>query len=527
MILPGAGAVSTSRAGASVAAADDGEALALNPAGIAKVKGTKITIGAAIINYFMTFQRNGTYDMDPNEAESYEGQPYPIVEQDAHPALGIGRYQPVPVIAVVSDLGGKIEHLSAGFGLYAPNAYPFRRMNKVGGNAYFVPTSTGYQFPTFGAPPPPTRYDIIDQDAAVILPGIVAAYRPIPELDIGGRFSAGIAKAKSTIAVWGTPANYTENVKADGLFTLDATDNFVTSWQLGADYRIGPNIELGAQYTAQVNMTAKGDARAVNGPGVSLNGEPFNVLPSGAVRCEAGGTMQAQKGCVQFALPMTATVGGRYKLLDAAGKERGDIELDVDWEHWGKKCDYTADPTCHSPSDFRVVVDAQVATASAPDNGIDLKDNIVAHGFRDTYGVRLGGSYVFDAGDNQVIARGGVAYDTAAAKTGWERADIDGAARTMLSAGGSYKMSRVQIDAGFGAILEGTRTDSRTCNPPLQAPPYAGCGPGGALQPIGDRQGPDPINPIINPDQQLENPVNQGTYKSHYLMFMLGVSTWF
>ncbi|HSD89798.1 MAG TPA: hypothetical protein VLB44_19840, partial [Kofleriaceae bacterium] len=84
MTLPGAGAVSTSRAGASVAAAEDGEALAINPAGIAKVKGTKITIGAAIINYFMTFQRNGTYDMDPNESESYEGQPYPIVEQDAH-----------------------------------------------------------------------------------------------------------------------------------------------------------------------------------------------------------------------------------------------------------------------------------------------------------------------------------------------------------------------------------------------------------------------------------------------------------
>ena len=35
LLLPGAGAVSTSRAGAAVASAADGEGLVLNPAGIA------------------------------------------------------------------------------------------------------------------------------------------------------------------------------------------------------------------------------------------------------------------------------------------------------------------------------------------------------------------------------------------------------------------------------------------------------------------------------------------------------------
>jgi hypothetical protein len=40
-------------------------------------------------------------------------------------------------------------------------------------------------------------------------------------------------------------------------------------------------------------------------------------------------------------------------------------------------------------------------------------------------------------------------------------------------------------------------------------------------------QGPDPDNPIMPPDQQALNPVNQGDYKSHYVLFMLGVSAWF
>jgi hypothetical protein len=46
-------------------------------------------------------------------------------------------------------------------------------------------------------------------------------------------------------------------------------------------------------------------------------------------------------------------------------------------------------------------------------------------------------------------------------------------------------------------------------------------------QPVNQRQGPDPILPVVDSTVQAENPVNEGTYKSHYLLFMLGVSTWF
>jgi long-subunit fatty acid transport protein len=282
-------------------------------------------------------------------------------------------------------------------------------------------------------------------------------------------------------------------------------------------YRATPNIELGGQYTAQINMKAEGDAVNENGPQVTLNMQPIMVLPSNGVRCNPGGTPEKLKGCVEFAVPMTATVGGRYKFLGEGGKLNGDLELNVNWQHWGAE----------RTQDYRVVVDAQVTTASMPDNGIDLKDNIVRHGLKDTYGVLLGGSWNFPAGNNTVTARGGVGYETAAAKKGWERADFDGAARAIFTVGGSYKLPRVSIDLGFGYIHEGTRTDSRTCNPVLQAPPYEGCGPNGEQQPIQDRQGPGPINPIVNADQQLENPVNEGTYKSHYLLFMLGMSTWF
>src|SRR5262249_38959950 len=128
LLLPGAGSISTSRAGAAVASADDGEALALNPAGIAKAKGTVITLGISAIDYTMQFQRNGNYDPTMAEALPYAGQPYALAKNDAKPPLGIGSIQPVPVISIISDLGGKIPHLHVAAGIYAPNAYPFRDM---------------------------------------------------------------------------------------------------------------------------------------------------------------------------------------------------------------------------------------------------------------------------------------------------------------------------------------------------------------------------------------------------------------
>jgi len=524
LLLPGSGAVSTARAGTGVASTEGGEALSLNPAGLAKSKGWTITIGAALIDYSMSFQRNGTYDTHDLDAEPYEGQRYAVIENDAKPPLGIGPYQPIPVIALTTDLGGRVPGLTLGIGLTAPNAYPFRNMNKTtGGNAYYVENSRGgLSFPTtFNDPPPPTRYDIIEQEGAVVLPSVGASYSITPEVDVGARFSAGFAQVKSSVAIWGEGANYNEYIKKDGVFTLEAKDNFVYAWALGVAYRPAPTIEIGAQYTSQIDVSAKGDAVSETGSGLN---PPIMVFPSGAVRCAAGGTAEKLKGCVEFALPMTATVGARYKFLGETGAMKGDLELNVDWQHWGAE----------RTSKYRVVVDAQAAPVGLPDNGIDLKDNIVDHGLRDTFGVRLGGSWNFPAGANTVVARGGVGYETAAAKPGWERADVDGAARTLVTVGGSYKLSKVSIDLGFGYVYEGTRTDSRTCNPILtdQDPAmpgiqYQGCGPNGEQQPLADRQGPSPINPVVNSDQQLENPVNEGTFKSHYLLFMVGMSTWF
>src|SRR5689334_6757459 len=80
LFLPGSGAISTSRAGAAIASTDDGEALGINPAGLAKTKGTTITLSAALIQYSMQFTRTGTYDPQPDPDQTYAGSPYATVK---------------------------------------------------------------------------------------------------------------------------------------------------------------------------------------------------------------------------------------------------------------------------------------------------------------------------------------------------------------------------------------------------------------------------------------------------------------
>jgi hypothetical protein len=158
--------------------------------------------------------------------------------------------------------------------------------------------------------------------------------------------------------------------------------------------------------------------------------------------------------------------------------------------------------------------------------GQALNVNSVNLGLRDTFGLRLGGSYHAPVADNKMIVRAGVAYDTAAAKEGWLRTNFDGAARHTVALGGAYDAGSWQVSAGFGFVHEGTNTnpgaaaDGSDCNPTPQMP--VGCGAGGQLRPPTDRL--SPTNPLIDADNQADSPYNQGSITSNYVMFMLGFS---
>lgn len=497
LYLPGIGAVSTARAGAAVASSDNGEALLVNPSRLTQLTGTRLTLGGSFINYNLSFRRTGTYDDIPGQTFPWEGQPYAEVNDESTPPIGVGDYQFIPMLAVTTDLGGRVPGLVIGGGLYAPQSYPSRDIE------------SGYMIDDPVVAPPGSRYDIMGQRAEILVASLAAAYRVMPNLDVGVRAGFGFGEVRAKSFLWGLP-NYNEYTGSDGVLDLDATDNFMPTFGLGVSYRPHPAIELGAQYSSELAFVGEGKGRAQLSRNLVLGTVPATLVatPDDQARCAKGGTDDLLATCVELTLPMTASIGGRFKFLDGNGKERGDVELNLGWENWGAE----------RASDFKVVVDAQVNGA------VTLRDGIIRHGFQDTFSARLGGSYRLPVAGEDLVMRGGVSYDTAAAKDGWERLDFDGASRTMLALGASYNFGRFQIDAGGGAVLEGTRNVGDGCNPSIGD---LGCDGSGTEAPADERNGADPINPIFEPDAQSESPMNHGKYSSHYVMFMIGATAFF
>src|SRR5690606_7419891 len=95
-------------------------------------------------------------------------------------------------------------------------------------------------------------------------------------------------------------------------------------------------------------------------------------------------------------LPATASAGVRYIARDGAGREIGDVELDIRWENWSRASETTA-----------------TADGMSSVTGQPLNQTVVRHGLRDTYSARLGTSGRFDVGDSIVEVRAGVAYESA------------------------------------------------------------------------------------------------------------------
>jgi long-subunit fatty acid transport protein len=502
LFVPGIGAISTSRAGAATASVAGPDAIAINPAGLAKTRGTVVSISASLVDYNMAFTRAGTYDASADAEAAgvdipWAGEAYPTVYNEADPKIGLGGMQAVPLIAVSSDLGNAVPGLRIAAGVFGPsNAFPDR--------AY----EDDYELDS-GERPSPARYNMVRQEAAVMLPSIGAAYSITDKLDVGATFSAAISEIKAGLYLWGVPQNFSEWTGHDTEFNVEAKDNFSPHFKLGALFRPHPNLEIGAQYHSKIEVQASGTGSATVSQFATIGGIPTEITPPAAAnaRCGTYGTPEALAACVDFEIPMTAAIGARYVFRDGSGAERGDVEFNAQWENWSSE----------RASDFLVIVDA-VANGT-----LDLKDSVITHALKDTWSLRLGGSYGFAVGPGALIARAGVAYDTQAAKPGWERIDLDGAARTTLAAGASYRLARVSFDLGFGASLEGSRdVGDPDCNPTTSA----GCDGVGDL--FADEQpGVDPIFPLSEPDNQVESPVNAGNYTSRYLLLMLGMSTWF
>jgi hypothetical protein len=208
---------------------------------------------------------------------------------------------------------------------------------------------------------------------------------------------------------------------------------------------------------------------------------------------------------------MTATVGGRYIVRDAAGAQVADVEANVQWEQWS------------DASIQEVIVDGFASLDGTTNAGVPLNKSLIRHNFQDTFSLRLGGSYqrVMGPGPGDPARRRRLRHRGREGELG---------ARRPRRRRPHHRHARRVADP-----VEGPHRSRRRHRPRGHPHPDHGCnnntlganctGPG--LLPPDSRTGPDPIQPVSDPGSQQISPINQGAIKSGYGILLLGVTTWF
>jgi len=494
LFIPGVGPSGQGRAGAFVARADDPTTLSYNAAGFAKLSGTHIYFGHNFLRYTMRYQRAGNYEPGPGaEPTDYEGQPYPVVENDGSAAIGPGGFQIIPSLAISTDLGHPEWPVRFGIGLFSLQGFPSRSYDRE------------VTLPTGVTAPAPQRYDIVNQEIILSSPSLAVTYSPTPKIDIGVRGSWGIGRFKGSKTVW-TLRNYEEDPGNDATFTLDeAKDNFIPTVGLGLLYRPSSHFEFGAAWNSQGQINAKGTGSSIIGGG-SPFGDAVEVIPrpDNQTKCDTYGVPGALAACLSLTLAQNATVGGRWIGRDEDGQEKYDIELDVRWEDWSVA------------NESLVNVDGQVNLTGMPLNTVANP-----HGYQDVISTRLGGSYYLDAASGELELRGGVAYDTKTAPASWTRVDQDGKRRATFTTGLGYTRGRYHLDLAIGAVWEPDITVAQCKAPSGPSDSSPGCEDG--VDPVN----PTPAQPLFSETSQKESPFNAGTYESGYFLFATGLEVAF
>jgi long-subunit fatty acid transport protein len=199
--------------------------------------------------------------------------------------------------------------------------------------------------------------------------------------------------------------------------------------------------------------------------------------------------------CLDMALPQTASAGVRYIARDDAGRELGDLELDVRWENWA------------AVDRYHVVMDGKNSALDTPVNA-----TVVRHGFQDVYSVRVGGSRRLGS-ELQYLISLGLGYETAAAPVSWTRLDVDTAERIIAAGGVAIDLGSWRLDLGVEFI---DPHDRRVYDQPVADP-----------SDMRERVQPDVSVPLADPESQPYHPFNAGTYASQYLIGSAGLTaTW-
>lgn len=419
--FPDNGTEALGRGGAFTAKADDGTAIEYNIAGLARQRGTRMLLDANIVFHNYEFTRSGTYPGSASDPLTpYAGQPFPTVSNSGGPF-------PAPFFALSTDFGF-FDRWTFAIGAYGPSSVGNRTFSPVLPNGL----------------PSPARYDVTGVNLLIVFPTLAAAVRVTRWLDLGVALQLVYGKFDvSNISFFdlgrGKCPN-TEYAPCDAGTTLH-TDGITATAQFGAMVHPIPQLSLGLNVTPAIDVNTTGQVNAT-APQV----QPMQIDPAPA--------------SFHSHLPWILRLGLRWAFLKGSyGREKfeeGDIELDGTYEAWGQSPEGNCTPPSNLPAGAPSGCGDQV---NIPNLAFFTDINpVVVHNYRDTFSIRLGGSYNLRLPHHAVLTfRLGGYFDSAATTYKDTHLDFDTMAKFGFTGGLGFKIRGVQINVAYAYIYEQDR----------------------------------------------------------------------
>lgn len=431
---PDNGVVQAGRGATYVARADDPLAAAFNPAGLAYQK-SGVFLGGHLMFQKRCFSRRNPDGSPVSPGASLPGPGAPNGPTD--PVCADTAPFPNPQVAANFRIS---DRFAIGVALLGPHG--------VGNISW--PESVNYknQLGLSTTQPAPNRFLLVEQESLLINPTLSVGYAINDKISIGAGFIWGIASVKfvnfseSTSQVATDDFASNQEVRA----TISAVDAFIPGFVVGVLASPHKRLDLGANIRWQDAVDAKTDLHIE-----SLywkSGGTKNDAPCAGSAANCNITDKAEAGTLKIRTPFTAKFGFRYhspqkmgslvpkigrKIRDPLADDQFDIEADFTYAH-------------NSVVDnLEVRFQPGIKVNGTP--GYIPENADIPHKWKNVFGARLGGDYVFIPGF--LAARAGAWFETNGQDPEYLNLDFHNGYRVGVNAGATVRLARFDVSVAY------------------------------------------------------------------------------